>query len=94
MSGIAVWSIRDNGDVPPLLMLTDPAGQVPGRKLAFNPKANEIIVDLGLRDRTSTFIARSGSLTDARALMATAWDVAEIEQAYKDFVATFSASKA
>jgi len=44
MSAVAVWSIHDNGDVPPLLMLTDPAGQVPGRKLAFNPKAKELII--------------------------------------------------
>jgi DNA-binding beta-propeller fold protein YncE len=44
MSAVAVWSIHDNGEVPPLLLLTDPEGQVPGRKLAFNPKEKEIII--------------------------------------------------
>lgn len=44
MTAVAVWSIQDNGRIPPLLMLTDPAGDVPGRKIAFNPKAKEIIV--------------------------------------------------
>jgi hypothetical protein len=52
MSAIAVWSIHDKGDVPPLLILTDPKGSVPGRKLAFNPKAKEIIVGGGLSIRT------------------------------------------
>jgi hypothetical protein len=44
MSAVAAWSIHDNGEVPPLLLLTDPEGQVPGRKLAFNPAAKEIII--------------------------------------------------
>ncbi len=41
---IAVWSIHDKGDVPPLLTLTEPKGPVLGGELALNPKAKEIIV--------------------------------------------------
>ncbi len=55
MSAIAVWSIHDNGDVPPLLILTDPQGPVQGRKLAFNPKAKEIIVGGGVSIRRYYF---------------------------------------
>jgi hypothetical protein len=51
MSAVAVWSIHDSGNVPPLLLLTDPEGQVPGRKLAFDPKAKEIIVGGSLNVR-------------------------------------------
>ena len=51
MSGIAVWSIHDKGNVPPLYLLTDPHGSVAGRKIAFNPKDKEIIVGGGITVR-------------------------------------------
>ena len=51
MSAIAVWNIDDNGNVPPHLILTDPDGSVAGRKIAFNPKAKEIIVGGGITVR-------------------------------------------
>lgn len=44
MTAIAVWSIHDDGDVPPLMIFTDPEAPVLGRKLAFNPKAKQLIV--------------------------------------------------
>ena len=55
MTAIAVWSIHDDGDVPPLMIFTDPEAPVPGRKLAFNPKAKQIIVGGGVSIRRYYF---------------------------------------
>ncbi|MCH8269216.1 MAG: beta-propeller fold lactonase family protein [Acidobacteria bacterium] len=55
MTAIAVWSIHDDGNVPPLMIFTDPEAPVPGRKLAFNPKAKEIIVGGGVSIRRYNF---------------------------------------
>jgi hypothetical protein len=51
MTAIAVWSIDDNGNVPPRFILTDTSGTVAGRKLAFNPEAKELIVGGGITVR-------------------------------------------
>jgi len=47
MTAIAVWSVHDDGDTPPRFIMIDPGGTVAGRKLAFNPEAQEIIVGGG-----------------------------------------------
>ena len=51
MTAIAAWSIHDNGKVPPRFIMVDPVGTVAGRKLAFNPEAQEIIVAGGIAVR-------------------------------------------
>jgi hypothetical protein len=49
MTRIAVWSIHDKGDVPPLLTLTDPRGPVQNaRRMDFDAKAKVIIVAGGV----------------------------------------------
>jgi hypothetical protein len=55
MTAIAVWSIHDDGEVPPLFIFTDPEIPVPGRKVAFNPKSKELIVGGGVSVRTYPF---------------------------------------
>jgi hypothetical protein len=40
---IAVWSINDNGDVPPLFALSSPM-EVQGARVALNPSAKEVII--------------------------------------------------
>ena len=42
--GVAVWSIHDNGDVPPRWVLGGPKADVDGARIALNPKAKEIIL--------------------------------------------------
>jgi len=52
MTRIAVWSIHDKGDVPPLLTLTDPRGPVENaRRMDFDAKAKVIIVAGGVAIR-------------------------------------------
>jgi hypothetical protein len=52
MTKVAVWSMRDNGNVPPLLTLTDPMGPVEdARRMDFDPKAKQIIVAGGVAIR-------------------------------------------
>jgi hypothetical protein len=41
---ISVWSITDNGNVPPLLRLTNPNGAIGGGRVALNPKEKEVIL--------------------------------------------------
>ncbi len=50
--GISVWSITDNGNVPPLFRLTNPNGAIGGGRVALNPKEKEVI----LGGRTSVTI--------------------------------------
>ena len=42
--GISVWSITDNGNVPPLFRLTNPNGAIGGGRVALNPKEKEVIL--------------------------------------------------
>ena len=42
--GISVWSITDNGNVPPLFRLVNPNGQIGGGRVALNPKEKEVIL--------------------------------------------------
>ncbi len=44
---IAVWSVNDNGDVPPIWMLSNPGANIGGSRLALNPKWKEVIVGGG-----------------------------------------------
>lgn len=55
MTAIAVWSIQDNGNVPPLMVFTDPQGAVTARKLDFDPQAKQIIVGGGVSIRRYSF---------------------------------------
>ncbi|MBI4464836.1 MAG: hypothetical protein HY647_09055 [Acidobacteria bacterium] len=52
---IAVWSVNDNGDVPPLWLLSDPAGSIGGMRVALNPKHKEVIVGGGVVVKTYAF---------------------------------------
>ena len=49
---IGVWSITDNGNVPPLYQLTNPNGPIGGGSVALNPNNKEVI----LGGRTSVTI--------------------------------------
>ena len=42
--GIGVWSITDNGNVPPLYLLSNPSGKIVGADIALNPNNKEVIV--------------------------------------------------
>ena len=42
--GIDVWSITDNGNVPPLYLLSNPNGKIVGADIALNPNNKEVIV--------------------------------------------------
>ena len=46
---IAVWSIYDSGDVPPLYVLRNPQGRIPGQRIALNPKEKELFIGGGTR---------------------------------------------
>ena len=39
-----MWSITDNGNVPPLFRLVNPNGQIGGGRVALNPKEKEVIL--------------------------------------------------
>ena len=44
---IKIWSVYDNGDVPPRWILGGPKSKLAGGNVALNPKAKEIIVHTG-----------------------------------------------
>ena len=46
---IVVWSIQDNGDVPPIYVLRNPQGRIPGQRMALNPKGKELFIGGGTR---------------------------------------------
>ena len=46
---IAVWSINDNGDVPPIYTLRKPQGGIQGMRIALNPKGKEVFIGSGTR---------------------------------------------
>lgn len=52
---IVVWSVHDNGDVPPRWYLGGPKSQVRGARMAVNPKAKEVIIGGGASIRTYYF---------------------------------------
>ena len=46
---IAVWSVNDDGDVPPMYVLLNPKGRIQGSRIALNPKAKEVLIGSGTR---------------------------------------------
>jgi len=44
---IKIWSVYDNGDVPPRWILGGPKSKLAGGNVALNPKLKEIIVHTG-----------------------------------------------
>ena len=53
--GIAVWSITDEGDVPPIWVLSSPGANIGGMRLALSPNWKEVIVGGGLTVKTYSF---------------------------------------
>ncbi|MCZ6491412.1 MAG: hypothetical protein O7A06_12885, partial [Acidobacteria bacterium] len=53
--GIAVWSVTDEGNVPPIWVLRYPGDSIGGMRLALNPKWKEVIVGGGLTVRSYSF---------------------------------------
>lgn len=49
---LAIWSINDNGNVPPRWLLGGPKSQLRGTRIALNPKVKEVIVGGGTAIRT------------------------------------------
>jgi hypothetical protein len=54
-SVVAVWSIHDNGDVPPRFLLGGPRSRLVGNEFTLNPKRKELIVGSGTSVRTYSF---------------------------------------
>jgi len=52
---IGVWSINDNGDIPPLWLLGGPKSDIQGGRIALNPKGREVIVGGGTVVKTYSF---------------------------------------
>jgi hypothetical protein len=52
---IRVWSITDNGNVPPLFELRNPKGGDGGGRIALNPKQKEVIIGGGQSVAIYTF---------------------------------------
>ena len=50
---IAVWSITDEGNIPPLYQLTNPNGPIGGGSVALNPNNKEVV--LGGRTSVSVY---------------------------------------
>lgn len=44
---LAVWSIHDNGDVPPRWAFGGPKSKIHGLRVAFNPKTKEVVLGGG-----------------------------------------------
>ena len=44
---IKIWSVNDNGDVPPRWIFGGPKSKLAGGDLALNPKAKEVIALTG-----------------------------------------------
>lgn len=53
----------------------------------------EVVESLGLAPVSSSFVGPFGTIGDERTMVAQAWDLAEVEQAYEDFLATFSGAE-
>lgn len=69
----------------------------PGVWLSPDPKkeaeVGEVISELGLEQVTSSFVGPFGHIGQERALVAQAWNLAEVEAAYQEFIETFSAAE-
>ena len=53
----------------------------------------EVIHELALEEVTSSFVGAFGQIGQERELVAQAWNLAGVEAAYQDFIATFSAAE-
>ena len=51
-----------------------------------------VVADLGLTGVTSSFVGPFGAIGTERDVVAQAWDLAEVETAYEEFLATFGAA--
>ncbi|MFC7658472.1 PaaX family transcriptional regulator C-terminal domain-containing protein [Pseudonocardia benzenivorans] len=49
----------------------------------------EVVRDLGLDEVTSSFVGPFGAIGEQAAMVAQAWDLAELESAYEEFIADF-----
>jgi phenylacetic acid degradation operon negative regulatory protein len=65
----------------------------PGVWLSPDPgkqaEVSGVVDDLGLTGVTSSFVGPFGGIGEQRAMVAQAWDLAEVEAAYVDFLASF-----
>lgn len=52
---INIWSINDDGDVPPVWILGGPQTAIPGPRIALNPKNKELYVGRGLVVKAYSF---------------------------------------
>jgi len=57
------------------------------------PEVAEVIHELALDEVTSSFVGPFGQIGQERELVAQAWNLAGVEAAYQDFIATFSAAE-
>ena len=55
------------------------------------PLANAVITELGLADTAMTFVASTGSLTPDTGVLAAAWDLDAVTDAYTEFLDEFAA---
>jgi phenylacetic acid degradation operon negative regulatory protein len=56
------------------------------------PEVAEVIAELALEEVTSSFVGPFGEIGQERQVVAQAWNLAGVEAAYQDFIATFSAA--
>ena len=54
-NAIGVWSLKDNGDVPPLWYYSGPKSSIQGRRIALNPKGKEVILGGGTMVQAYSF---------------------------------------
>ncbi|HTF50150.1 MAG TPA: PaaX family transcriptional regulator C-terminal domain-containing protein [Pseudonocardia sp.] len=55
------------------------------------PEVSEVIAELALEEVSSSFVGPFGQIGEERELVAQAWNLAGVEAAYQDFIASFSA---
>jgi phenylacetic acid degradation operon negative regulatory protein len=56
---------------------------------AKQPEVADVVDDLGLGEVTSSFVGAFGAIGEQSAMVAQAWDLAEVEAAYEEFLADF-----
>jgi hypothetical protein len=54
-NSIAVWSIHDNGDIPPRWLFGGPKSAIRGARMTLNPAAKEVVVGGGTAIKTYYF---------------------------------------